>query len=152
MDRIRRAIAGGIAGTAAMSAVFVFAEVEMRFNLGVTAALARYVRLPGRPFVGALVFVGVGVVAWPLLYVAVEPYFRALPGGDDPAVRGVAFAVVLWVVFLLLGTGPIRGVLLLLYLTFTLIGHLVYGFALGALYERLDEESDPAGAAERSGI
>lgn len=139
MDRAKRAIAGGVAGTAAMSAVFVFAEAEMRFNLGVTAALARYVRLPGRLVVGAVVFLAVGIVAWPLVYVAVEPYLRRLPGGEDPATRGIAFGLALWIVFLLLGTGPIGWSLFLLYLTFTLIGHLAYGFTLGVLYERLAE-------------
>ena len=61
----------------------------------------------------------------------------ALPGGNDAATQGLLFGLVLWVAFLVLGTGELTWPFVLLYLFFTLVGHLAYGFILGFGYDRL---------------
>ena len=150
MHRVLRAVVGGIAGTALMSLVFLMAEVETRFLLGVPAAIARFAGVPGRYVLGAAIFVVAGVVAWPVLFVVLEPYLGRLPGGEDAAVSGMYFAVLLWVAFLVPGTGSLVTAALGIYLVVTLGAHLVYGFTLGALYARLDETTASPGRADAS--
>ena len=124
-----------------MSIVFVLMEVQTRYVLHIFDVIARFVRRPGEPYVGFLLFAVVGVVVWPLLFVAFIDY---IPRGPDPAVQGMVFAVPLWVIFAITGRGDVDWPTLLIYATFTLFAHLVYGFALGAVYAALsDEAPDP---------
>lgn len=134
MDRVRGALAGGAAATAVMSLVLAIVEVEARYAIGIFEAIARFVRVPGNPFLGFVIYAAAGVVAWPLLFVSLKPY---VPIDADPAVAGMALATLLWVAFATIGRGDIDGPLLLVYLTFTLLAHLAYGFTLGAVYARL---------------
>lgn len=131
MNRPTAALGGGVAGTAVLSLLLLLLEVETRSVIGIFDVIARFVRMPGSPAVGFVVFLAAGVVAWPLLFVALERY---LPGGPDPARRGLVFATALWVAFVVLGRGDIHGHLLIVYVAFTLLAHLAYGFALGAVY------------------
>lgn len=110
-------------------------DVQARSAVDVPAVVARFVGTPGRYGLAVLLFGVVGVVVWPLLFLAVEEY---LPGGPDSATRGVVFAAVVWVAFVLVGRGDISGPVLVLYVGFTLIAHLAYGFTFGAVYDRLD--------------
>lgn len=137
MHRAVRAIAGGAAGMAIMTLILLIGEAEVRFQLGVPQAISRFVGTPGQTLLGFLLFFAVGIIAWPLLFVALERYLSRVPGGDDPAIRGMVFAVLLWVSFVILGSGGLTGTILVLYLAFTFIAHLAYGFTLGAVYERL---------------
>lgn len=135
MHRVVGAVAGGIAGTAVLSLLLLLLEVETRSAVGIFGAIARFVRLPGELALGFLIFVLAGSLAWPLLFVAVQ---GSLPMAD-PATRGMAFAIPLWVAFVIAGRGDIGGPLFVVYVGFTLLAHLAYGFTLGAVYGMLEE-------------
>lgn len=134
MDRVPSVIAGGIAGTAALSLLLLLLEVQTREQIQTFEVIARFVGVPGQYVVGFAIFVAAGVVAWPLVFIAVEGY---LPFGPDPAARGVALALALWVAFALTGRGDIEGPLLIIFAGYTLVSHVVYGFVLGAVYAHL---------------
>ena len=144
MNRSGSAVVGGVVGTALMSLVFVLMEVQTRYVLHIFDVIARFVRRPGEPYVGFLLFAVAGAVVWPLLFVALIDY---IPRGPDPAVQGMVFALPLWVAFAITGRGDVAWPTLLIYATFTLFAHLVYGFALGAVYASLaDVGPEPAPA------
>lgn len=145
MNRPGSAIVGGVVGTALMSLVFVLMEVQTRYILHIFDVIARFVRRPGEPYVGFVLFAVVGVVVWPLLFVALIDY---IPRGPDPAVQGMVFAVPLWLVFATTGRGDLGWPTLVIYATFTLVAHLVYGFALGAVYASMADGA-PAPAPTR---
>lgn len=134
MNRLASAIAGGVAGTAVLSLLLVLLEAQTRSAIPLFPVIARFVGTPGRPAVGFVLFAVAGSVAWPLLFVALEPY---LPRGPDPASRGVAFATVLWIAFVVTGRGDIDGPVLVIYVSYTLFAHWAYGFTLGAVYDRM---------------
>ncbi|NHN58704.1 MULTISPECIES: DUF6789 family protein [Halorussus] len=144
--RVLGAIAGGVAGMAAMSIAFALLEVETRYEVGIFAGIARFVMVPGNLALGFLVFVLFGAIVWPLLFVFVEEH---IPGGPDPGRRGLAFATVLWVLFMLTAAGNVTGATLLIYATLTLVGHLAYGFILGAVYGHVRPDFSLAEVRER---
>lgn len=134
MNRVASVVAGGVVGTGLMSLVFVLMEVQTRYALEMFAVIARFVRQPGNLYLGFLIFAVAGSVVWPLLFLALEDY---IPRGPDPAVRGLVFAAVLWVPFVVTGRGDLDWPTLLIYGAFTLFAHLLYGFTLGAVYGSL---------------
>lgn len=146
MNRALSAILGGAVGTAVMSVVLAMIEVEARYAIGIFEAIARFVRVPGEPVLGFLIYVLVGTVAWPLLFLSLEQY---VPLDLDPAVAGMLMGTVLWFGFAIIGRGDMTGPLLLVYLTFTLLAHLAYGFVLGAVYARFSGRSAPAARSSR---
>jgi len=121
-----------------MSMILAMMEVESRYAMGLFDAIARFARVPGNPFLGFVIFAVVGTLAWPLLFIGLERY---LVPESDPAVRGLVMGVFLWVAFVVIGRGDISGVLLIVYLAFTLVAHLAYGFTMGAVYDRLSTPS-----------
>lgn len=134
MHRVVRALGGGVVGTAALSFFLLVLDTQARTALSVPAAIARFVGMPGDPLIAVALFAATVLIVWPLLFVALED---SLPRGPDPAARGMVFAAIIWVAFVLLGRGDIAGPILIIYVGFTLIAHLAYGFALGAVYGRL---------------
>jgi hypothetical protein len=136
MNRPFSAISGGIAGTAVLSLLMIFLEVQTRSQIEIFHVIARFVGLPDHLVIGFALFVAAGILAWPLLFIALEPY---IPRGPDPAARGVVFAFVLWVAFAITGRGSIGWPLIIIYVGLTLLAHLAYGFTLGAVYARLRE-------------
>jgi len=141
LNRVAGAMLGGATGIAVMSVVFLMLEVETREQVRAFDAVARYVGMPGNTFVGFIVFALTGIIAWPLLFVAIEPY---LPFEDSPS-NGMILGAVLWVAFFILGRGTISGPLLAVFAGFTLLGHFAYGFLLGSLYDRFgDTEASTA--------
>jgi hypothetical protein len=138
MNRPVSAIVGGAVGTAVMSVILVIIEVEARYAIGIFEAIARFMRVPAEPVLGFLIYALLGTVAWPLLFLSLEPY---VPATLDPAVAGMGLGALLWVAFAVIGRGGMGPALLLLYLTFTLAAHLAYGFTLGAVYAQLSEQS-----------
>ena len=134
MNRLPAAVGGGVAATAVMTLLLLLLEAETRSAMELFYVIARFVGTPESPTIGFALFVVAGAVAWPLLFLTLEPY---LPRGPDPAARGAVFAAVLWVPFVILGRGDIGGPLLVLYVGYTLFAHLAYGFTLGAVYGRL---------------
>ena len=130
MGTVQRAAVGGLAGTIAMGTLLFLLEVQMRARLLLFDAVARFFQVPGRADFGVILAGLFGVVVWPPIFAAVEPY---LPP-EDPAVSGMVFAAGLWVAFVALATTEVTVVLLPLYLTVTLLAHLAYGFTLGWVY------------------
>lgn len=137
MNRFLRAIGAGAAATTVMMLVFLFSQVQTRSQLGAPEAIARFVGLPDQHVVGFIVFAAAGVLVWPIVFVFARRLLVELPGGNDAAVQGMLFGLVLWVAFLVLGTGQLTWPFVLLYLFFTLVGHLAYGFVLGFAFERM---------------
>lgn len=137
MNRFLRAIGAGAAATTVMMLIFLFSQVQTRSQLGAPEAIARFVGLPDQHVVGFVVFAAAGVLVWPVVFVFARRLLVELPGGNDVAVQGMLFGLVLWVAFLVLGTGQLTWPFVLLYLFFTLVGHLAYGFVLGFAYERM---------------
>ncbi|WP_218836348.1 DUF6789 family protein [Halorarum salinum] len=139
MNKPTSAVLGGAAGVAVLSVALLLIEVETRSRIGLFDVVARFVGVPGNQALGFLLFVAAGTFAWPLLFVALEAY---LPLGPDPAIRGVGFAIPLWVAFVVLGRGDLSGAILVVYGVLTLFAHVAYGFTLGAVYGRLSGETD----------
>lgn len=139
MDPIRRAIGGGVAGTIVMSVVLVIAEVEARFELGVGPAIARYAGVADQPVLGLFVFLLAGMVLFPLVFVRLAGVLSTVPGGGDPAIRGMAFSIPLWVVYVVIASPDLTSLKGALHLSFTLFAHLLYGFTLGAVYHSLED-------------
>ena len=144
MNRALSAVLGGVVGTAVMSVVLAMIEVEARYAIGIFEAIARFARVPGEPALGFLIYVLVGTLAWPLLFLSLEEY---VPLDLDPAVAGMLMGTVLWFAFAIIGRGDMGGPLLLVYLSFTLLAHLAYGFALGAVYAKFSGHSSSRGTA-----
>jgi hypothetical protein len=134
MDRVPSVVAGGFAGTTVLSLLLLLLEVQTREQIQTFEVIARFVGVPGQYAVGFLLFAVAGVLAWPLVFVAVEGY---LPLGPDPAARAVGLGIALWVAFVITGRGTISGPLLILFAGYTLVAHVVYGFVLGAVYAHL---------------
>ena len=82
---------------------------------------------------GLVIFVGGGLVTWPLLLVTLGAY---LPG-EGSAAKGVAFGFVMWTGFAFGFYEGYTGVQLAIYLAAGLLGHVGYGFVTGALLDRL---------------
>lgn len=142
MNRPLSAVVGGAVGTAVMSVVLAMIEVEARYAIGIFEAIARFVRVPGNPALGFVIYALAGTFAWPLLFLSLEQY---VPLDLDPAVAGMLMGTVLWFAFAFIGRGDISGSLLLVYLPFTLLAHLAYGFTLGAVYARFADNSVSSG-------
>lgn len=134
MNRPLSAIGGGVTGITVMSFLLLLLTVQTRDRIPIFEMVARFAGVPGNVTVGFVLFVIAGAVAWPLLFVALESY---VPGGPDPARRGMVLGVVLWAFFVVFGRGDVDGVLLAIYLVLTLLAHLAYGFLLGLVYGRL---------------
>lgn len=143
MNKALRAAAGGVAGTAVLTLGLVVTDMETGYRIGIFEAIASFVGTPERLTLGFVLFLAAGVLAWPLVFLAVEDY---LPGGPDPAVRGTLFAVVLWVAFAFMGSPGVGFPLVVPYLAFTLVAHLAYGYIMGAVYAQLGESEVERGA------
>ncbi|ADJ15794.1 DUF6789 family protein [Halalkalicoccus jeotgali] len=137
MNRYLRAISAGVAATTVMMLVFLFSQVQTRSQLGAPEAIARFVGMPEHHVVGFVVFSAIGILVWPVVFVLLRERVVGRRGPRDPTVQGMAFGGILWIAFLILGTGELTWPFVILYLFFTLTGHLVYGFVLGYVYERL---------------
>ena len=110
-----------------------FIEVQTRSQFGFFGAIARFSGTPDQLVLGFLLFTIAGVVIWPLLFVAVEPY---LPG-SSPYTNSVIVGVVLWFVFLNFGATINTFTTIVLYGVLTLLMFLIYGLTFGEVYSRL---------------
>lgn len=137
MNRFLRAISAGVAATTVMMLIFLFSQVQTRSQLGAPEAIARFAGVPDQHVIGFVIFAAAGILVWPVVFVFAKNGLAALPGGDDVVSQGMLFGLLLWVAFLVLGTGELTFPFVILYLFFTFIGHLAYGFVLGFVYERL---------------
>lgn len=133
--------AGGFVGTALMTGVLLIAASIGAFEFDAFASLAAPLGLDGTSHtvaIGYLIFLGNGMVPWPLLFASLMEY---LPG-EKPATKGMFFAVALWTGFVMGFYTDFAGLTLVAYLAFTLVAHLVYGFALGQVFEYLATRPD----------
>jgi len=132
--RISRAMVGGAVGTVLLtSMMYVVAPMITGRAMDIAAMLGSM--MGGSWALGMIAHLLNGIVVFPLIYVAAV--YQRLPG--QPWQRGVVWGVVLWllaqlVVIPAMGAGlfsaragGMRSVIS------SLLGHLVYGFALGAV-------------------
>jgi len=131
---------GGLVGTAVMTAVLLVGATLGAFDLDSFSVLAQLtgadVLLPSNPAaVGYVIFLGGGMVTWPLLFVSIGSY---LPG-ETYAARGLPYGFVLWTGFVLAFYDGYTGILLVVYLALTLLAHFAYGFSLGAVFDYLSK-------------
>ncbi|WP_458187671.1 DUF6789 family protein [Haladaptatus sp. NG-WS-4] len=129
---------GGLVGTAVMTAVLIVAASIDAFDLNSFVVLADLTGAgglyPANPAaVGYIIFLGGGMITWPLLFASIGTY---LPG-EKYATKGLPYGFVLWTGFSLAFYDGYTGMLLVLYLLLTLLGHFAYGFALGAVFDYL---------------
>ncbi|SEO31666.1 hypothetical protein SAMN05216388_10118 [Halorientalis persicus] len=136
---------GGLVGTAAMSIGLFVASSLGAFDMASFGILADLTGLdvlfPANAVaVGFLVFLGGGMLTWPLLFAATAAY---LPG-ERFATKGLPYGFVLWTGFVLAFSQGIDGgiLTLALYAVLTLVSHFAYGFSLGAVFDYLSDRPD----------
>jgi hypothetical protein len=133
--------AGGLVGTALMTGVLFVASQVGAFSFESFASLASPLGLANTSeplLVGYLIFLANGMVPWPLLFAALMEY---LPG-ERPPISGLFFGGALWTGFVLGFYTGYSGLTLVLYLVFTFVAHLVYGFGVGLVFEYLANRPD----------
>jgi hypothetical protein len=124
---------GGIAGLLLMTPVIVGVPILLGV-FEVDPLLSAVPLLETPPLVGVLVFVLGGAVVLPLFFVVTATF---LPPRDPRWARGVTMSTLFWVAFLYLfwpGGGALTDAV---FLVVTLLGHWVYGLALGVLTHAL---------------
>jgi hypothetical protein len=129
---------GGLVGTAAMTVVLLVGATVGAFRMNAFAVIAE---ITGTAFllpadasaIGYVMFLIGGMVVWPLMLASIGNY---LPGKRF-AEKGAGFGVVLWTGFAPAFHADQSGLLLGVYLLVTLVGHIIYGFALGSVYDYL---------------
>ncbi len=133
--------AGGLVGTALMTVALLIGNALGGFDLGSFAVLAELIDLdaivPAGP-AGFFIFLGGGMTTWPLLFAAVEQY---LPG-SSMRLRGIPYGTVLWTGFVLAFYEGYTGTALVVYLVSTLVGHWLYGFGLGSVFDYFSKRPD----------
>ncbi len=142
-DGIIGAISGAV-GTAVMTVIllvgaslggFEMESLSMIVDLiGLSAIAPEY-----SVVIGYLLFLGGGMVTWPLLFASIGRY---LPG-KSWARQGAFFGFILWTGFVLAFYTGYGGFELAVYVTVTLFGHLAYGFCLGAVFDYLGGREEP---------
>lgn len=125
---------GGAVGTVLITSMMYFVAPMMTGRAMDIAAMLGSM-MGGSWALGMLAHLVNGIVVFPLIYVAAV--YRRLPG--QPWLRGMVWGVVLWLVAQLVvmpamgaglfsaGAGGMQSVIS------SFLGHLVYGFALGAV-------------------
>lgn len=142
-DGVIGAVSGAV-GTAMMTVVlligaslggFEMASLSMVVDLiGLSAVAPSYSLV-----IGYLLFLAGGMVTWPLLFASIGRY---LPG-ETWARQGAFFGFILWTGFVLAFYTGYAGIDLAVYVTTTLLGHLAYGFCLGAVIDYLGGRERP---------
>lgn len=132
MDDNVSAMTAGFIGTAVMTVLLVATDTVTAYEMRPFEAVASFVGVENVTL-GILVFVLLGTVAWPFVFITIGQY---LPGTYAP-VRGMVFAGVLWTGFVTAFSTSIPPGDLPIYAAFTLVVHLAYGFTLGAIYTRI---------------
>ncbi len=128
-----RAVLGGLAGTAAMSAMMYFVAPVMGLHMDIAAMLGSM--LGGSWAAGLMMHVANGVLIFPASY-AFAVYNR-LPG--SPAIRGTAWGVALWLVAQVMVMPMMGGGLFsssmggVMAAMGSLVGHVLYGSLLGVI-------------------
>ncbi len=129
----KRAILGGIVGTAIMSLMMMYvAPVMTGRPMDIAEMLGGML---GGYIMGLVAHLMMGIIVFPLAYAFVA--YRFLPGA--PVVRGLAWGIILWVVAVVV-VMPMAGAGVLMAnvggmaaVGASMMGHLVYGGLLGAI-------------------
>ena len=132
---------GGLVGTAAMTVVLLVTATLGGFDTASFATLAEMtgasILVPVYPTaLGYVMFLAGGMVIWPLMLASIGSY---LPGRKF-ATRGVSFGAVIWTGFVLAFYDP--SYWLAGYVVATLVGHVGYGFGLGAVFDYLSSRPE----------
>jgi len=130
------AFLGGALGLAAMAPILIGLPAVLGLfepdPLLDVAELGRVVGFQPNLLTGVGVFLLGGSVGIPLLFVVAGAF---LPPRSPRAARGATFALIMWTGFALaFWPGPQAAVL---FLTLSILGHLVYGLVLGGVMEAL---------------
>ena len=127
-----RAVLGGLAGTAAMTAMMYFVAPMMGLHMDIAAMLGSV--LGGSWAAGMMMHVVNGASIFPAIYYAL---YDRLPG--SPAIKGTLWGVALWlmaqvIVMPMMGGGlfssSMGGVMAAMG---SLVGHVLYGSLLGVI-------------------
>lgn len=85
------------------------------------------------------VFVVGAMVTWPLVLASIGTFFP----GERYAIRGVFLGAAIWTGFVLAWYDGFTGIQLVVYLVGSFVGHLLYGYLLGATFDKLFEGNRP---------
>jgi hypothetical protein len=135
---------GGFVGTAIMTVVFLVGASVGAFDMTSFATTAELVGLNAvlgegmLQAAGYVIFLGGGMTTWPLLFASIGEY---LPG-ETYAKSGLAYGFVLWTGFVLAFNAGYAGTALVLYAVVSLVAHLVYGFAMGSVFDYLGDRPE----------
>ena len=133
LERAAGGIAGGIVGTTLMTGVLFLVNATLTPGIDVFGTLAELAGVGGSPTLGLALFFGAGTFAWPLLFVTLGAY---LPGATRPQ-QGIVFAAVLWTGFVVAFASRYAGFDLVVFVAFSVVTHLAYGWVLGFVSARL---------------
>ncbi|WP_323676569.1 DUF6789 family protein [Halorubellus sp. PRR65] len=133
LERALGGIAGGVVGTMLMTGVLFIVNATLTPGIDVFGTLAELAGVGNAPALGLALFFGAGMFAWPLLFVTLGAY---LPGTTRPQ-QGIVFAGVLWTGFITAFYSRYAGFDLLVFVVFSVVTHLAYGWVLGFVSARL---------------
>lgn len=142
-DGVIGAISGAV-GTAVMTVILLVGTSLGGFEIESFAMIVDLIGLsaiaPGYAMaLGYLLFLAGGMVTWPLLFASIGRY---LPG-ETWARQGAFFGFILWTGFVLAFYTDYAGAALGVYVIVTFLGHLAYGFCLGAVLDYLGGREEP---------
>jgi hypothetical protein len=136
---------GGLVGVVPLTVLFLGLSRIDAFSFASFRSLADVVTLavplsPGTATaVGYVVFVLGAMVTWPLVLASIGTF---LPG-DGYAEKGVFLGGAIWLGFAPAWYEGYAGLALVTYLGGTFFGHLLYGYLVGATFDRLFDDDRP---------
>jgi len=136
LERAVGGIAGGVVGTMLMVGVLFVVNATVTPGLNVFGTLAELAGVGNAPVIGLALFFGAGMFAWPLLFVTLGAF---LPGSTRP-MQGIVFAAILWTGFITAFYSLYSGFDLVVFVAFSVVTHLTYGYVLGFISARLTGE------------
>ncbi|MFB6118058.1 DUF6789 family protein [Halosegnis sp.] len=130
---------GGLIGVGPLTIIFMLLSQVGAFSLTEFRQLADVLRLAvdfspaTAQLLGYVVFVLGAMVTWPLVLASIGTFFP----GERYATRGLFLGAAIWTGFALAWYDGFTGGRLVLYLVATFLGHLLYGYLLGATFDKL---------------
>ncbi|MFC4550784.1 MULTISPECIES: DUF6789 family protein [Halorussus] len=132
-DNAAAAALGGLLGTLLMSGVLFAATILGVFDLASFAELAELAGLPSSVALGYGLFLVGGMSVWALLFVTLAAF---LPG-RPLVVRGLSYATIVSLGFMIAFYTGQSGLGLVGYVVFVFVAHWLYGFGLAATIQSL---------------
>lgn len=137
--------AGGLIGVGALTIVFMLMSQVGAFRFTEFRQLSGVLRLAvdfspaTAQILGYGIFVLGAMVTWPLVLASIGTFFP----GERYAIRGVFLGAAIWTGFALAWYDGFTGVQLVVYLVGSFAGHLLYGYLLGATFDKVFEGNRP---------